>query len=114
MGSVIDLIDCPNCGQEAVRDYYYKTGDDYIHCSHCGYFKKTENDEVFELSNPFGSFRIKGLDDIAFQVGTIETEEDYEIIKKKVLDDEQNIEYCSISRFVNGEIQVEELINKNK
>ena len=37
MGSVIDYIECPNCKQEAFSDFYYKTGEDYINCSNCGY-----------------------------------------------------------------------------
>jgi hypothetical protein len=37
MGSVIDYIDCPDCGKEAYMDYYYKTGEEYINCNNCGY-----------------------------------------------------------------------------
>ena len=37
MGSVIDYIECPHCGQEAYIDFYYKTGEEYINCNKCGY-----------------------------------------------------------------------------
>ena len=40
MGSVLDSIDCPDCGLEAMIDIYYKTGEDFITCSHCGYSRK--------------------------------------------------------------------------
>ena len=37
MGSVIDYIECPDCGSEAYMDYYYRTGEEYINCNACGY-----------------------------------------------------------------------------
>ena len=37
MGSVLDYIECPNCGQEAFSDFYYKTGEEYVNCGNCGY-----------------------------------------------------------------------------
>ena len=37
MGSVIDYIECPDCGSEAYMDYYYKSGEEYINCNVCGF-----------------------------------------------------------------------------
>lgn len=38
MGSVIGEIQCPKCkSEEAVSDYYYKSNEEYIYCSDCGY-----------------------------------------------------------------------------
>ena len=42
MGIVIDYIDCPNCGNEAFSDFYYKTGEEYVNCNHCGYRRTAE------------------------------------------------------------------------
>lgn len=36
MGSVIDYQECPNCKMEAAMDFYYKTGEEYMNCPHCG------------------------------------------------------------------------------
>jgi uncharacterized Zn finger protein len=36
MGSVLDYIECPNCKLEAMDDFYYKTGEEYVNCGNCG------------------------------------------------------------------------------
>ena len=54
MGSVIDYIECSNCKKEAVFDYYYKTGEGYIHCPSCGYYRaeviKNKDKKLTELT----------------------------------------------------------------
>jgi hypothetical protein len=38
MGSTIDNITCPKCKyKEATTELYYKTGEEIIFCSRCGY-----------------------------------------------------------------------------
>ena len=90
MGSVIDYFDCPNCGNEAFSDFYYKTGEEYVNCNHCGYHRSsiiitrdkplnelTDDDWLHrECLNPYGAFRYKVVDTIAYHCGTLETEAD--------------------------------------
>ena len=134
MGSVIDYIECPNCKQEAFSDFYYKTGEDYVNCNNCGYhysqtLKRDENGkfitedgtenykfdnliyEVSELKNPFGSYRLKVYQSPANQCGAFENEEQYNEFKLQ-LEGDVEIEFCSVSRFVDGEIKVEMFIDK--
>ncbi len=73
MASVLDYIECPNCGQEAFSDFYYKTGEEYVNCGNCGYhYSATIKDrtkslneldeddfEIIELKDPYGAYRIK-------------------------------------------------------
>ena len=136
MGSVMDYIECPNCKEEAFSDYYYKTGEEYVSCNHCGYhysaqYKRddeskyvtkdgTENYafdnlimEEHELKNPYGAYRVKMIGDIGTVCGSVETEEAFEGIKKAV-DEMENVEYFSISRFVNGEVIKETLIENKQ
>ena len=133
MGSVIDYIECPNCKQEAFSDFYYKTGEDYINCSNCGYshsrFWKRNDKGKFEtldgtdnynfdnlimvteeLKNPYGSYRLKTYQSPATQVGSFETQYQYNEFKLH-LNDDVEIEFCSVSRFIDGEIKVEMLID---
>lgn len=124
MGSVLDYIDCPNCGHEAYDDFYYKTGEEYVNCSNCGYHKSTtiinrdkhlneltdEDWEITELKNPYGAYRLKMISEVATTCGSVETEEAFEDIKKAVAQMD-NVEYFSISRFVDGKIVVEEIVN---
>ena len=126
MGSVLDFKECPHCGNEATSDYYYKTNEEYIHCIYCGYYKsitikdktkrldELEEDDwqVIEIDNPFGAYRIKTIGAIGTRCGTIMNEEDYEILKKEVMDDEPQIEYFAISRFINGDIDTQIIIDK--
>ena len=127
MGSVIDFTECPHCKQEAHIDYYYKTGEEYLVCMHCGYYKSytiknrdkkldelTEEDwDVKEIANPFGSYRIKPKDGIAVQCGCLEDEESYKELQQAIEENRSEIEYCSISRFIDGEIKVEHLIESD-
>ena len=133
MGSVIDIIECPNCKQEAFVDFYYKTGEEYIGCNNCGYhrsafYKRDENGklvtedgtdnykfenlimEFLELKNPYGSYRIKTYHSPATQCGSFENEEQYNEFKKSITDDVE-IEYVTVSRFINEEIVVETVID---
>jgi hypothetical protein len=124
MGSVIDYIECPNCKTEAYSDFYYKTGEEYVNCSNCGYHysatiinrdKKlselTEADwNIEELKNPYGAYRLKTYQSPATQVGSFETQYQYNEFKLH-LNDDVEIEFCSVSRFVDGEIKVETLID---
>ena len=136
MGSVIDYIECPHCKSEAYSDFYYKTGEEYINCQNCGYhysatYKRDDDGEFVtkdgtnnytfdnlitetkELKNPYGAYRIKHYDSVAYQCGSIENETEYNELKRYSSDD-PNIELSTISRFVNGEIVVEDIINRKE
>jgi Zn ribbon nucleic-acid-binding protein len=124
MGSVIDYIECPNCEQEAYSDFYYKTGEEYVNCSSCGYHysatiidgdKKlnelTEDDfEIKELKNPYGSYRIQFYDSPGYICGSLENEEQLNELKTECEKDDK-IETVQLSRFVDGEIKVEMIID---
>jgi Zn ribbon nucleic-acid-binding protein len=124
MGSVIDYIECPNCKSEAWCDFYYKTGEEYVNCHNCGYHKSvtilnrdkklselTEEDwKVEELKNPYGAYRIKVYHSIATQGGSLENEEQYNELKKTIEDD-MEVEFCSVSKFINGEIVTEMIVD---
>jgi hypothetical protein len=132
MGSVIDNIECPNCKHEAFSDFYYKTGEEYINCNNCGYhrsvfYKRGEDGkfvtkdgaknytfdnliwEIKELKNPYGAYRLKVYHSPATQCGSFENEEQYNEFKENIREDVE-IEFSSVSRFINGEIVVETLI----
>ena len=133
MGSVIDYIECPHCGHEAYNDFYYKTGEEYVICNNCGYhyssqWKRDDNGnlitkdgtedysfdncimETKELKNPYGAYRIKYYDSAGYGCGSLESEEDF--VKLLVNVKEQaNIELFTISRFVDGEIKVIQVID---
>jgi len=127
MGSVIDYIECPNCGYEAFSDFYYKTGEEYINCNNCGYHysvtiknrnKKltelTESDwEVKELKNPYGAFRYKMAGEVATSCGSLENEDDANEFRIEMAKNTHGvIEYAAISRLVEGNIEIETLIDK--
>ena len=126
MGSVIDYIECPNCKTEAMSDFYYKTGEEYINCNNCGYHRSatiinrdknlnelTESDwNIEELKNPFGAYRLKVYHSVSTQCGSLENEEQYNELKKNIEADVE-IEYCSVSRFIDNKIVEELLINNS-
>jgi hypothetical protein len=124
MGSVIDYIACPNCKCEAYDDFYYKTGEEYISCNNCGYHysstiinrdkllnELTEDDwEINELKDPYGAYRIKYYDSEVFSCGSLGSEGHFNGFKLQCEKD-NTIECCTVSRFVDGQIKVEYVIN---
>lgn len=136
MGSVIDYIECPNCKQEAFSDFYYKTGEEYINCSICGYHYsyiikrdkegnmiKIDDSKDFaidnvvrernELKNPYCAYRIKYHDSKGTQGGSMADESEYLKFVKYVADNDSIIESASISSFVEGNIITETLKQSN-
>jgi len=119
MGSVIDYIECPNCkSPDCYDDFYYKTGEEYVHCSDCGYTKSvtiknrdkklaelTEEDwELNEVQNPWGCYRIKEIGNVGFTCGTLLTEKEYDEIFDKVQEHLDSVDEFSLSRFTDGKI----------
>ena len=127
MGSVIEYIDCPNCGSpDCFDDFYYKTGEEYIFCNKCGYHRSshiisreksldqlTENDwEYNESTSPYGAYRYSLIGNIGSTCGTLETESDADEFRIEMERNENGaIEYASISRFIDNQIVETILIN---
>lgn len=125
MGSVIDYIECPNCKHEAYDDFYYKTGEEYINCNNCGFHysatiinrekplnELTKEDwEIKEIKDPYGSFRIKHYDSLGTECGSLVSEQEFLNLKEWVENETNDVEYFSVSRFVDGEIKVEYFID---
>ena len=124
MGSVLNYIECPNCKQEASDDFYYKTGEEYINCGNCGYHRSatiinrdkklselTEEDwKVEELKNPYGAYRLKVYHSVATQCGSFTNKYEYDYFISEISKDVE-IEFCSVSRFVDGKIVTEIIID---
>jgi ribosomal protein L37E len=89
MGSIIDYIDCPKCGNESYNEFYYKSGEEFIFCNHCGYSRnffidnwedkdKKQEDALFEWVPSFkleevvgfGCYKIRPKGGIGMEVGT--------------------------------------------
>lgn len=132
MGSVIDYIECPNCKEEAFSDYYYKTGEEYINCSSCGYhysyiIKRDDEGKMIkideskdfaidnvvreekELKEPYGAYRIKHYDSVATQCGSLSNESEYNDLVKNIKDNDSLIESASVSKLINENIITETL-----
>jgi hypothetical protein len=133
MGSVQTEVECLNCNNNAYNDFYYKTGEELIVCSHCGYFysrffKRNEDGKLItkdgttnfdfdnliieekEIKTPFGHYTIKRYDDIGYSCGTIETENQYNTLVETV-SKEDNVESITISRLIDDEIKQEVIVD---
>lgn len=127
MASVLTEIECPNCGHEATDDFYYKTGEEYIYCKHCGYTKQryikfhdktieelTENDWQFnELKKPYGAVTLIYKNSDFASCGTVADLREYNEFKHNVEMMTPELRYASVSRFINGKIVEEILLNTN-
>ena len=125
MGSVIDYIEYKNCKQEAVSNFYYKTGEEYVNCQSCGYHysasiknrdKKlnelTEVDwDIKEIKNPYGSYKFKVAGDVITCCGTLQDSKDADDFRVSMkLEYQGHIEFAEISRLVDGKIEIEKII----
>ena len=124
MGSIIDSIECPNCGQEATSDFYYKTGEEYVNCSECGYHysatitsrdkrldELTEEDwKIIEIKHPYASYRLKYYDSVAFECGSLPNKSALEQLQQYLIGN-SNVETLTISRSVGDEIVKEVIID---
>ena len=125
MGSVLDFIECPNCKTEAHSDFYYKTGEEYINCSNCGYHysatiinrdkmlnELTDSDwEIKELKEPYAAFRIKEYDSNGYTCGSLATEQEFIALKEEIESLKDTIEFFAISRYVGGDVKAETIID---
>jgi ribosomal protein L37E len=128
MGSVIDHIDCPNCGEEAWSDFYYKTGEEYTFCNHCGYNKSitiknrdkkltelTEDDwDISELANPYGAYRIEIKEAIGSHCGCLKSAEEFEELKTLMAEDIDKMEQFELSQFIDGKIVITDILEQLK
>lgn len=68
MGSIMEYETCPNCGSEEsyIRDYYYKSDEEYCFCSKCGhvhnYFMTNQKIRVVV---PFKTLKKKIYDEVS-------------------------------------------------
>ena len=124
MGSIIEHIECPNCEHEAFSDFYYKTGEEYVNCSNCGYHysatikdrtklisELTEDDyEIVYSKDPYGAYKIKMYEGVGYTCGSLKNKKQLNELKKQCEQDD-TIEYLQVSRFVDGQIKVEIIID---
>jgi Zn ribbon nucleic-acid-binding protein len=125
MGSVIDVANCPHCGEEAWVDFYYKTGEEYVTCNSCGYYKsvtmidrekplsEADNWKIYELANPFGAFRIKLINEVGTTCGSLADEDQYNSLKEDVTK-RDDVQFAVVSRFIDGAIKLEAIVGGNQ
>lgn len=135
MNSVVNMIICPRCGNEAVSEYYYNTGEEDISCIKCGHkyegrFSRDENQKLVtkdgtcdyrvenliwheKTVNPYACFHLKVFDSIITEFGGLSNEEEIASFKADVEMRKQEIESAFISRFdqEKNEILIEQLIS---
>jgi hypothetical protein len=133
MGSVTDNMNCPRCNyDECLVDFYYKTGEEYIHCSECGYLseyyikrgkdgkpikKNKSKDCTYDnikfirktIAEPYGAYRVyttKGWRNS----GTLSTHKEYLNFVSDIIsltEKEHDIKEVVVSKFVDGHIAKE-------
>ena len=97
---------CPTCGKvlgDIEIPYEIKSHQIMISS------ELTEEDwKIYELKNPYGAYRIQVFNRFSTQCGSLENEEQYNELKKTIEEDVQ-VEFCSVSRLIDGHI-VEQMI----
>lgn len=123
MGSVIDYLDCPKCGNEAYNEFYYKSGEEFIFCNSCGYSRKffidnwedrekKKDDALFEWlpnfkleeTDGFGCYKIRPKGSVGMEVGTFTQPNSAEEFLNSIKGREAEIAHAEYSTFIDGEI----------
>lgn len=114
MGSVITMEDCPNCNSQACVDFYYKTGEEYTFCHHCGYSKEVtfekQKAKVIEIKSPYGAFKVRYRGQKGSMSNVLTSEDDLFKLKLDLEADRENIETALLSRYVDDKIVITNLL----
>jgi hypothetical protein len=125
MGSISDYIDCPKCGNEAHNEFYYKSGEEYITCTHCGYSRKfyitnyedqpTEPGKEgefewvpkFELEElePHGAYRLRQKGAMAYECGSFTEPAGAEEFARLVEERKGELEYAEYTTFIDNKVE---------
>ncbi len=115
MGSVITMDSCPNCNDQAYTDFYYKTGEEYTFCHHCGYAKEVTFEDkkvkIQEIKDPYGAYKVRYKGSKGSLVNTVTSEDDLFRLKLSLEADRENIETALLSRYVDNKIVITNLLN---
>lgn len=137
MASVLDTIQCPNCGKDAHSDFYYKTGEEYVNCMHCGYaysftFKRDENGEYElkdktvgplltncileeeELKTPHAAIQYQHVGSVGYSCSSLEDADEESKFREFVKTNTAELSMAKISKYHNGEHTVEYLIGQEE
>lgn len=111
MGSVIDTFDCPVCKEEATRDFYYRTGEEYCYCPHCGFQEQYyfPDDSKGQLShsrvdNPFGAFSVTYKDSMGTACGSYRNQEEQLEHQEHLIAQGDKVKNYTVSQFIDGGI----------
>ena len=131
MGSVIDYIDCPVCGHEAITDFYYKSGEEFISCNNCGYcrrfFIENYDDQrdgtaespwipKFKLEevHGHGAYRLRGKGAVATECGSFVSADSEAEFINLVEREKDNLEHASYTIYREGQAILEVVLLQGK
>lgn len=123
MEKITDKLNCVVCSSEAMSEFNHSTGEEFVHCTHCGYHRrfyitnwalKAESTpekpwvpqyEIFQCTEPFGAFDVRYKDGNG-ECGTFIEKENEEEFLDQVDGLLEEIESATISKYVDGKIVV--------
>lgn len=127
MGSVISYEECPRCGTEdgMFEDFYYKTGEIYCFCQHCGYtdnhtlkredgkFIKDKDEYIWlnEHKEPWGAYAIFGESGVG-TLGVFEEKPNIDNLIKDMFDKPEEVKSFTISWWDGKKLNKKQLIEQ--
>lgn len=128
MGSVIDYIDCPDCGSECHNEFFYKTGEEDIFCTKCGYSrsfyitnwgeKETSGDAEWtpdyklEEEHGCGAYRIRQKGAIAYECGAFVGPESVEEFLRLIEEKKDELVHAEYTLFQDGVLTSKTVIDE--
>ena len=129
-------MNCPHCNTEdgAIVDFNYRSGEEFIHCPHCGYHRRfyitnwdakedpemlvdedptekiwTPEYEIFECKEPLGAFDVRYKEGFG-ECGTFHEEGNEEEFLDEIEKYRDEIESATISKLIDGQIVLKQII----
>jgi hypothetical protein len=120
MSSVVDCIECPDCGSEAYNEFYCESGEEYITCNHCGYSRKfyiinmddqdKPQEEGFDWLPDYkieevhgcGAYKIRPIGAAAYECGAFTEPASEEEFKRLIEERRSELAHAEYSTFVDG------------
>lgn len=122
-----DDIACPICGQPAINQFFFETGEEYIDCHSCGYTRKfyitnleqkeaqSEYDWIPEYKideqQGYGAYAVRYFGSSNLECGGFATPESEQYFIDTVEANKSNISYARYTKLVDGKIEQVILIN---
>lgn len=106
--SIIDLVTCPICGNDAMNEVVHHTHEENIQCHSCGYGRRTTitNGKLHIIEYPgLGCYKVQMKDAHSLECGSFASVEAEQVFIDTITSLGDKVEHAEYSKFIDGVIE---------